>query len=172
MTEAEVWDVVVAYGPLLRREVRRYMAPHRRAAEFEDMYSDAVLSRAQSIMRLYDPSRGVKPITYLLKNAKWYAFEWCMGRKYRKRVKADSIHGLDGGGDGRDPGEEDLEARWRAEVFSALERLPPDVADACRWVLFNGCTVDEVARHLGQRRAQVRETLRVGRFLLEFYHGE
>jgi RNA polymerase sigma factor (sigma-70 family) len=169
MTEAEIWRLVTDNEALLRREVRRHMAPHRRAAEFEDMYADVVLLRAHRIMRLFDPSRGVKPVTYLVKNLKWYAFEWCMGRKYKKRVPTESIdtkYGLNGS----EPGADDRHAAAQ-EVRSTLARLPEDVRLVVEWFHVKGFTLDEVARHLGQRRAQVVETLNVGKFLVEFYHG-
>lgn len=172
LSEQDVWRLVLQNEGLLRRETRAHMAPHRRRAEFEDMYADVVLLRAHRIMRLFDPSRGVKPITYLVKNCKWYAMEWCLGRKYKKRVPTESMDTRygDGGADqSHPPCRESAAQQLSQETSSLLARLPEELAEVLAWCCLKGYTPLEVSDHLGVPTRTVREMLGAARFLARFY---
>jgi hypothetical protein len=166
MTEQEVWNLVVGHEAVIKREIKPYLPSHRRAREFDDMYADVVLLRAHRIMRNFDPARGVLPITFLVKNCKWYAFEWALNRKYKKQVSTVPIDASLPLGIGAQNG------HAHNGVDHLLEGLPEECAWVMRCLYLRGNTHREIAEHAGWELREVKEVERVARFLIEFNHAE
>jgi hypothetical protein len=172
MTDQEVWSLVLASEPLLRREICRYLPRHRRS-ELEEVYSECVFARAHSIMATYDPARGVLPVTHLVASVRWYAYKMWGPKKYWHYKKIPDV---------MDPEVMKLRERGVAsraeqevEASTMLEAMCDagyaDEADLIRWVLMSELTYGEIGAHLGLTRAQVKtrynEALTIARRLFD-----
>jgi hypothetical protein len=147
--------------------------PRHRARELEDAYSDVVLLRCQSIMARYSPTyvspktgSTVLPITFLCKNVRWYAFEWVLDRKYKKKVPTvslDVVASKTSSGDELEPGTVRRELSFTLDhsgtlqVDMILEKMSLEEQQLIRWSLLRGNDDAEIADHLGLRRSDVRK---------------
>lgn len=147
---SEVWDLVLNNERLLRRECLRYL-PRNRKDEADEMYSDVVIARAHSIMATFIDG-GVKPITHLCANVRWYAYKWSHGRCYKYVPPPVDVTLHDSGYVNN---HESV-----AEVKLILSSLPEEAADLLRWHVMMGLTFDEIARHVGETKAQVKTRFR------------
>lgn len=149
MTSEEVWALVVKNERVLKRELRRFL-PRSRWDELDEMYSECVLLRAHAIMRTFDPSRGVQPVTHLAANSRWYAFKWASGKHYKKRPEPTDIDNV--------PHASYVGTHEEStEVRSILSKLPDDAAQILEWCVLKGYTFREVAAHLEVSVDAVRE---------------
>lgn len=171
MTQQEVWNLVLLNERLLKQQVRMYLPRHRRA-ELDDAYSDVVLLRCQSIMARYSldyispkSNATVLPITFLCKNVRWYAFEWVLDRKYKKKVPTVSLDiaaSRSSSGDELDAGATRSEltvpcaADQGLQVDMILCQLPELDQQLIRWSFLRGNDDAEVADHLGIRRGEAK----------------
>jgi DNA-directed RNA polymerase specialized sigma24 family protein len=169
MTQAEVWELVIANQRLLRREIRKFL-PRERQGELDEMYSDVVLARAQRIMELYKPdhqaagtSKTARPLTYLIANCRWYAYKWVHGRNgsWQEPSPVKRARSLSPIPETSGIGDSDREALRAFEpsylqnydtplrVQSILGQLPVEAADLLRWHVMSGFTFKEIGDHLG-----------------------
>jgi len=162
LTAEEVWAVVLELEPALRRALRRG-TPRARWGSLDDMWSEVVLDRAHSILRLWDPAKG-SPAAYLLANVRWYAYKWLHRRNGHWQPVAGST----------DVSLDDAAVRARAEAPDPLadhvagvdardgvEFLLGVLSDAdaalVRWHVMEGYTFAEIAAHTGERPRATRE---------------
>jgi len=147
--------------------VRDYL-PRHRLRELDDAYGDVVLARCQDIMRNYDPAhvssktgQPVLPISFLLRNVGWYALEWALDRKYKKKVPTVPLTVVSSPSiEGEDTIRDELtctrDYQGHLRVSMVLERMPSSLADILRWTFLHGCDDSEIAKHLGIRRGEAK----------------
>lgn len=142
MSDDEVWAMVIERERSLRRLCSRYAE----GEELDDLYCEVVLGKCLQIMRTYDPEKGAAPYSHLYQCVRWYCFKWSEKRTKRRRDTRPLL-GYDAGVD------VDEDSRLDASII--MEALPRRHADVLRWVLMQGCTFVEVARHLGTTAGKV-----------------
>lgn len=146
---AHVWRLVHENEAALRGSCMK-MLPKNMRHELEELYSDVVLSRAVSIMRTYDHTKGASPISHLVIAVKWYAFKWVV-KKTKKAHAGETL--LDSMSVDESPNRDRT-----IEAYDLLDRLPRPQADLLRWRFVQGCDAEEIAEHLGitVREAKLR----------------
>lgn len=132
------------------------------------MYSDVVISRANAIMKTYDSTRGVLPITHLCANIRWYAYKWVHRRCYKYVPPPVDMVDHDKGDDGSSI----KTAEVNAEVDLLLGTLPEEAASLLKWHLLQGCTFQEIGEHFeppltkAQVKTRYQEALQLARLLI------
>lgn len=170
MTEQEVWELVLANEDSLRVACRKFL-PRSMRRDFEELYSSVVYSRAHSIMRTYDASKGASPAVHLLVNVRWYAYKWIM-RRASAKAKHASLEDRD-----RDPtGDDSSISETNAEVYAILDKLDDLDAQLLRWKYVMGFSHAEIASHLnvtlGAVKGLCRNALeRAKTHVIEHDHG-
>lgn len=149
MTNEEVWQLLTDNEALVAREVRRFLPKHRRH-EWADLWSEVVLDRLHSVMATFNENAGVKPITHLCCNLRWYAYKWAK----RKR---------DSGGSLNENIASSVDNAATSAVYLLLNELRPEDAEILRYRYVEEFTLEELAefynRSISWTRRRCEEAL-------------